>query len=97
MSNRAKKIKMYHVRYIADFLVPATSTREAFDTADEEMISMVEGDELELDDIFTISIENENFHVVDIAHEEEDDNGDDNGDDEDDEDDEDEGNDEDED
>ena len=73
MSNRKKVVKLYHVRYVADFLVPATSNREAFDVADEEFTDMIEGDEQELDDIFNISIVNERFHVVEIIPEDEDD------------------------
>jgi hypothetical protein len=73
MSNRKKVVRLYHVRYVADFLVPALSTKEAFDLADEEMTEMVEGDEMELDDIFDISIENDKFHVVEVIEDGDDD------------------------
>ena len=90
MSNRKKVARLYHVRYVADFLVPALSTKEAFDLADEEMTEMVEGDEMELDDIFDISIENDKFHVVEVIEvpddEDEEDDEDDEGEDEDEED-----------
>lgn len=93
MSNRKKIVKLFHVRYVADFLVPAISSREAFDLADEQMVEMVEGDQYELDDIFNITIENDRFHVVEDVPDDEDvddsaddnedvdDDGDDNGDD----------------
>ena len=67
MSNRKKVIKLFHVRYVADFLVPALNAKEAFEVADEEMTEMVEGSEFELDDIFEISIENDRFHIVETV------------------------------
>jgi TATA-binding protein-associated factor Taf7 len=76
MSNRKKIVKLFHVRYVADFLVPALNAKEAFQTADEEMTAMVEGDELELDDIFEISIENDRFHIVETIEEVEEDDDD---------------------
>ena len=91
MSNRKKIVRLFHVRYTADFLVPALNAKEAFQTADEEMTAMVEGDELELDDIFEISIENDRFHIVETIEEveEDDDDSDEDDDDSEDEDDED--------
>ena len=78
MSNRKKVVKMYHVRYVADFIVPATSNREAFEVADEEFADMIEGDQYTLEDIFSISIENDKFHIVEDADELDDEDADDN-------------------
>ena len=93
MGNRTRKPKVFHVKYVADFLVTATSTKEAFDIADEKITEMVEGDEFELDDIFKVSIESDKFHMVEEVPEDEDEEDED-FDDEDEEDDEDEGEDE---
>jgi len=41
MSKKNPVVKMYHVKYVADMLVPATSTREAFARGDEELMNMV--------------------------------------------------------
>ena len=69
---------------MADFLVPALNAKEAFEVADEEMTKMVEGDELELDDIFEISIESDRFHIVETVEEDDEDDDDDSDEDDDD-------------
>jgi hypothetical protein len=90
MSNRKKKLRFYHVKYQADFLVPAMSSREAYDDADEALTEMVEGNEMELDDIFKITIETDRFHIVDeMSDDESEDGSDDDEEDEEDEEDED--------
>ena len=86
VSNRKKIPRLYHVRYVADFLVNAMSNREALDMTDSEMTAMVEGDEHELDDIFDITIEKDKFHIIEVVSEDEDDDADDNDDDDDDDD-----------
>jgi hypothetical protein len=78
MSNRKKIERLYHIRYTADFLVPAMSNREALNMADSELTEMVEGDEHELDDIFDITIEKDKFHIIEVVSEDEDDDADDN-------------------
>jgi len=78
MSNRKKIPRLYHVRYVADFLVNAVSNREALDMTDSEMTAMVEGDEHELDDIFDITIEKDKFHIIEVVSEDEEDDADDN-------------------
>jgi len=85
MSNRKKIVRLYHIRYSANFIVPALSTREAFNLADEELTEMVEGDEHELGDIFNITIEKDKFHLVEVVEvTDEDDDSDDNDEDDDD-------------
>ena len=87
MTNRRRVKKMFHVRYVAEFLVSATSAKQAFEYADEQMIDMVEGDERGLDEIFNITVENSQFHVIEEIPEDElvddEDEDDENGDDED--------------
>ena len=41
MSKKNPVVKMYHVKYVCDMLVPVTSTREAFARGDEELMNMV--------------------------------------------------------
>ena len=71
MTNRRRVKKMFHVRYVAEFLVTATSAKQAFEYADEQMIDMVEGDERGLDEIFNITVENSQFHVIEEVPEDE--------------------------
>jgi hypothetical protein len=70
-------IKMYHVRYVADVLVPASATKEAFFKADEFIIDRLDDDTLDIDDTFTVTMESEHFHIVSEAYFDEDDETDD--------------------
>ena len=85
MSNRKKIPRLYHIRYVADFLVPALSNREALGMVDEELTDMVEGEDYALGDIFNITIEKDKFHIIEVVDEddEDDEEGDDEGEDED--------------
>jgi len=64
MSNRSKIVRMYHIRYSADLLVPATGKVEALSLAEEELIGMIESGDYELGDIFKVVVENNKFHIV---------------------------------
>ena len=93
-------VKTYHIRYISDVFVKATGTQDAYTRADLFMYDKLDED-LELDDIFQITLENDHVNIVpDDYFETRDEEGDaeefedetdftdeDNGDDEDDEDD----------
>jgi len=64
MSNRKKIVRMYHVRFVSEFLVPALSRQEALELAEDSMVNLIEEDDVELGDIFMVTVENSKFHVV---------------------------------
>lgn len=66
MSNRKKIIRMYHVRFVSEFLVPALSRQEALELAEDSMVNLIEEDDVELGDIFMVTVENSKFHVVEV-------------------------------
>lgn len=57
-------VKTYYIRYVSDVLVRATNTKEAYARGDECMLSMMEDESMQIDDIFTITMESENFHIA---------------------------------
>jgi hypothetical protein len=56
--------KDYHIRYVSDVVVRATGTKEAYAKSDEFMLNSLVNPELELDDIFEITLETDRFHIV---------------------------------
>lgn len=73
MSNRKKIVRMYHVKFTSDFLVPALSRQEALELAEDAMVEMIEDEEIEFGDIFRVTVESNKFHVVTEEEDETDD------------------------
>jgi len=83
MGNRKKIMRMYHVRFTSDFLVPALSRQEGLELAEDAMVEMIEDEEVDFGDVFTVTVESDKFHVVseDELDDDEDEDDDDNDDD----------------
>jgi hypothetical protein len=56
-------VHTYHVRYVSDVLVQASSTKEAYAKSDAFMYDQLDSD-LELEDVFEITLESNHFHIV---------------------------------
>ena len=61
---RIPVVRTYHIRYVADFLVNATNTKEAYARGDEELLAMMANESMDIDDIFSITVESDRFHMV---------------------------------
>ena len=56
-------VRTYHIQYVSDVLVSASSTKEAYAKADAFMYDLLDSD-LELEDVFQITLENNHFNIV---------------------------------
>jgi phosphopantothenoylcysteine synthetase/decarboxylase len=65
-------VEQYHVRYLANFVVYATSEDEAADLVENEFNDMIDN-RLSVDEIFDIDVEQTRIHVLGMEDDEDDD------------------------